>query len=208
MKIHPYGESALFVDLEIDEEPERARRTQAVGRALRRRLASADIVLGAGTLAIIGVGAWDDLDAIIAESLRAGADDALAAKTHVLRAVYDGVDLDEVAHATGMRADDVIALHASRDYTVELIGFLPGFAYLVSLDGRLVLPRRPAPRPRVPKGSLAIAGPYTGVYPAVSPGGWHLIGRVLDVDLFDPTRRPPSLFEPGDTVRFTASRPD
>ena len=208
MKVHPYGEGALFVDLEIDDAPDRARRTQAVGRALRRRLASADIVLGAGTLAIIGVGAWDDLDAIIAESLRAGADDTFSPKTHILRAVYDGVDLEEVARTTGMHTDDVVALHASRDYNVELIGFLPGFAYLLSLDERLVLPRRPSPRPRVPKGSLAIAGPYTGVYPAVSPGGWHHIGRVPDVDLFDPARRPPSLFEPGDTVRFAPSRLD
>ena len=207
MKVHPYGEGALFVDLEIDE-PERARRTQAVGRALRSRLPSADIVLGSGTLAIIGVGAWDDLDAIIAESLHDDAVDAFSPKTHVLRAVYDGVDLEEVARSTQMSAGDVVELHASRDYTVELIGFLPGFAYLVSLDARLVLPRRPAPRPRVPKGSLAIAGPYTGIYPSISPGGWHLIGRVLDVDLFDPERRPPSLFEPGDTVRFTSSRPD
>jgi KipI family sensor histidine kinase inhibitor len=202
MKIHPYGEGALFIDLEIDEAPDRARRTLAVGRALRRRLASADIVLGAGTLAIVGVGAWDDLDAIIAESLADDADEARSTKVHVLRAVYDGVDLDDVARATGMHTEDVVALHASRDYSVELIGFLPGFAYLLSLDARLVLPRRPAPRPRVPKGSLAIAGPYTGVYPAVSPGGWHLIGRVIDVELFDPARRPPALFEPGDTVRF------
>jgi KipI family sensor histidine kinase inhibitor len=208
MKVHPYGEGALFVDLEIDDAPDRARRTQAVGRALRRRLASADIVLGAGTLAIIGVGAWDDLDAIIAESLGAGADDTFSPKTHILRAVYDGVDLEDVARTTGMHTDDVVALHASRDYTVELIGFLPGFAYLVSLDERLVLPRRAAPRTRVPKGSLAIAGPYTGVYPAVSPGGWHLIGRVPDVELFDPARRPPALFEPGDTVRFTPLRLD
>jgi KipI family sensor histidine kinase inhibitor len=208
MKVHPYGEGALFVDLEIEDAPDRGRRTQAVGRALRRRLQSADIVLGAGTLAIIGVGAWDDLDAIIAESLRGENDDALSVKTHVLRAVYDGVDLAEVAQQTGLRPADVVDLHTSRDYAVELIGFLPGFAYLLSLDERLVLPRRPAPRPRVPKGSLAIAGPYTGIYPAVSPGGWHLIGRVLDVDLFDPERRPPALFEPGDAVRFVPTRPD
>jgi allophanate hydrolase subunit 1 len=68
--------------------------------------------------------------------------------------------------------------------------------------------RRPVPRPRVAKGSLAIAGPYTGIYPLASPGGWHHIGRVLDVDLFDPERRPPALFEPGDKVRFVPHRPD
>jgi len=208
MKIHPYGDSALFVDLEIDDAPDRQKRTQAVGRELRRRLASADIVVGAGTLAIVGVGAWDDLDGIIAETLRADVDDPFAPKLHVVRAIYDGEDLDHVARQTGLRSAEVVALHASRDYDVELIGFLPGFAYLTSLDPRLVTPRRPAPRPRVPKGSLAIAGPYTGVYSVASPGGWHLIGRVLDVELFDPERRPPALFEPGDTVRFVPHHPD
>jgi KipI family sensor histidine kinase inhibitor len=208
MKILPYGDNALFVDLEIDDAPDRRRRTHSVGRELRRRLPGADIVVGAGSVGIVGVGAWDDLDGIIAETLRADAHDDFTPKLHVVRAVYDGADLEQVAGQTGLPSDDVIALHASRDYEVELIGFLPGFAYLVSLDPRLVTPRRPAPRPRVPRGSLAIAGPYTGIYSVASPGGWHLIGRVLDVDLFDPDRRPPALLEPGDTVRFVPCRPD
>jgi len=208
MKILPYGDNALFVDLEIEDAPDRRERTQAVGRELRRRLASSDIVVGAGSLAIIGVGAWDDLDGIIAETLRADPDVDFSPKLHILRAVYDGADLAEIARQTGLRGTDVVALHAARDYDVELIGFLPGFAYLTSLDPRLVLPRRPAPRPRVPKGSLAVAGPYTGIYSASSPGGWHLIGRVLDVELFDPARHPPALLEPGDRVRFVPYRPD
>ena len=87
---------------------------------------------------------------------------------------------------------------------VELIGFLPGFAYLGPLDPRLTIGRRETPRPRVPAGSVAIAGGYTGVYPAASPGGWHLLGRALDVSLFDPLRDPPALLRPGDHVRFVA----
>jgi KipI family sensor histidine kinase inhibitor len=179
-----------------------------VARELCRRLTSADIIVGAGNLAIVGVGAWDDLDGIVAETLRADADDDFVPKRHVVRAVYDGADLEQVARQTGLSSAEVVALHAERDYEVELIGFLPGFAYLAALDSRLVVARRAAPRPRVPKGSLAIAGPYTGIYSVTSPGGWHLIGRVLDVDLFDPARRPPALFEPGDTVRFAPYRPD
>jgi KipI family sensor histidine kinase inhibitor len=208
VKIHPYGDNALFVDLEIDDAPDRPKRTQAIGRQLRRRLPSADVVIGAGSLAIVGVGAWDDLDGIIADALRQGVTDDFAPKLHVLRAIYDGADLEDVARRTGLPSAEVVALHAARDYQVELIGFLPGFAYLASLDARLVTPRRAAPRPRVPKGSLAIAGSYTGVYSVASPGGWHLIGRVLDVELFDPERRPPALFEPGDQVRFVPYRPD
>lgn len=207
MKIHPYGDGALFVDLEMEEHPGRARRTRAVARALAHRLASAEIVLGAGTIAVVGVGAWDDLDGLVAEALSA-TDDELAPRTHAVAAVYDGPDLDDVARLTGLSVAEVIALHAASVYEVELIGFLPGFAYLVNLDPRLVVARRPAPRPRVPRGTLAIAGPYTGIYPATSPGGWHLIGRVLDVELFDPARRPPGLFAPGDAVRFVPRRSD
>jgi KipI family sensor histidine kinase inhibitor len=208
MKILPYGEGALFVDLEIDDAPDRTKRTQIVGRALRRRLTGADIVLGAGNLAIIGVSAWDDLDGVIAEALHAGTVDDFAPSRHVFRTIYDGADLDHVARLTGLSRSEVIALHAGRDYDVELIGFLPGFAYLSPLDPRLVVARRPVPRPRVPAHSVAIAGAYTGVYPSVSPGGWHLIGRVVDANLFDPSRRPPALFEPGDTVTFVPYQPD
>ena len=208
MKILPYGEGALFVDLEIDDAPDRARRTQIVARALERRLRGANIVLGAGSLAIIGVSTWDDLDGAIAEALHTGTDDDFTPTRHVLRTIYDGVDLDDVARRTGLTRAEVIALHAGRDYDVELVGFLPGFAYLSPLDPRLVVARRPVPRPSVPARSVAIAGPYTGVYPFGSPGGWHLIGRVIGVDLFDASRRPPALFAPGDKVRFVPHRPD
>ena len=208
MKTQPYGEGALFVDLEIDDAPDRSRRTQIVARALRRRLAGAEIVVGPGNLAILGVGAWDDLDGVIAASMQVGADDDFTPKHHVLRTIYDGADLDDLAHRTSLSRAEVIALHASRVYDVDLIGFLPGFAYLSPLDPRLVVARRPVPRPRVSARSVAIAGPYTGIYPCASPGGWHLLGRVVDVDLFDPLRRPPGLFEPGDTVRFVPYQPD
>jgi KipI family sensor histidine kinase inhibitor len=208
MKTLPYGEGALFVDLEIDDAPDRSRRTQLVARALRRRLAGTEIVVGAGNLAILGVGAWDDLEGVIAESMRVDTADDFTPKHHVLRTIYDGADLDDLARRTSLSRAEVIAVHASRVYDVELIGFLPGFAYLSPLDPRLVVARRPVPRPRVPARSVAIAGPYAGVYPYASPGGWHLLGRLVDVDLFDPLRRPPALFEPGDTVRFVPYQPD
>ena len=207
MKVLPYGDNALFIDLEIDGT-DRQKRTLAVGRELQRRLVTADVVIGAGTLAVVGVGAWDDLDGIIAETLRSGIGDDFVPKLHVVRTIYDGPDLDDVMRHTGLSRAEVVALHAGRDYDVELIGFLPGFAYLGPLDPTLVTPRRPAPRPRVAKGTLAMAGPYTGIYSVTSPGGWHLIGRVIDVDLFDPERRPPGLFQPGDRVRFIPYQPD
>lgn len=114
---------------------------------------------------------------------------------------YDGPDLTAVADATGLAPDELIARHSSVEYYVYMMGFAPGFAYLGDLDPALRLPRREVPRARVPRGSLAIAGSQTAVYPHETPGGWHLIGTT-DVLLFDPRRDPPALLRAGDRVRF------
>jgi len=139
-----------------------------------------------------------DLAARVAklDSLR---DDDEPGREHTLRAVYDGPDLDDVARATGLTVDEVIAAHHGREYTVALMGFSPGFAYLDGLDPRLELPRRATPRPRVAANSLAIAGAQTAVYPFAGPGGWHVIGRVVDARMFDEHG---PLLALGDRVRF------
>jgi KipI family sensor histidine kinase inhibitor len=116
---------------------------------------------------------------------------------------YGGPDLDWVATRTGLTVDEVVRRHTARTYTVFLLGFVPGFAYLGELDPALVLPRRSEPRRRVPPGSVAIAGAQTAVYPLETPGGWHLIGST-STRLFDPQRQPSALLAAGDTVRFTA----
>jgi len=119
----------------------------------------------------------------------------------VLPVTYDGPDLDDVARATGLPVDEVVARHAAATYTVAFGGFMPGFAYLVGLDPALVVPRRDTPRPRVPAGSVAIADRFTAVYPAATPGGWRLLGTCR-TPLFDVTRDEPALLTPGTCVRF------
>lgn len=116
---------------------------------------------------------------------------------------YDGPDLDAVAERTGLTREEVIRRHTAREYEVFLLGFAPGWAYLGELDPSLHLPRRSTPRTRVPAGSVAIAGAQTGVYPIVTPGGWHLLGTT-SVAMFDRERDPPALLRPGDRVRFEA----
>lgn len=132
-------------------------------------------------------------------ALAALRDDDDAARDVEIRVRYDGPDLEDVARATHLAVNDIIELHASAPYVVDTIGFAPGFAYLIGLDKRLVLPRRATPRPRVPAGSLAIADAFTAVYPFDSPGGWHLIGSAIDTRMFD--ERGP-LLQLGDRVRF------
>lgn len=110
-------------------------------------------------------------------------------------------DLTAVAAAAGVTPETVIDWHSQADYTVRAIGFAPGFAYLGGLDSRLARPRRATPRVRVPAGAVAIAEQQTAIYPAESPGGWHVLGR-CPVVLFDPERKPPLPYALGDKVRF------
>jgi KipI family sensor histidine kinase inhibitor len=124
-----------------------------------------------------------------------------ASHTHRIPVRYDGPDLDFIATSTGLSVDDVVARHLARSYTVDLLGFVPGFGYLGELDPALYLPRRDQPRPRVTAGSVAIAAAQTAVYPLDTPGGWHIIGSTSTV-MFDPARNPPALLAPGDTVQF------
>src|SRR4051812_27654214 len=112
-----------------------------------------------------------------------------------------GPDLAEVAAFARATEAEVVALHAAPTYRVYVVGFVPGFAYMASVDARLALPRRSTPRTRVPAGSVAIAAGQTGIYPTETPGGWHLIGRTR-VKPYDETRGDPFLFKPGDRVRF------
>jgi len=118
-----------------------------------------------------------------------------------IEVVYDGADLDDVAALTGRFRDDVVAAHTGTVWTVAFCGFAPGFGYLRAPGDPLEVVRRPSPRTRVPTGSVALAGRYSGVYPTPSPGGWRLIGRT-DATLWDLTRTPPALLVPGTRVHF------
>ncbi|MEZ0470367.1 5-oxoprolinase subunit PxpB [Luteimonas salinilitoris] len=115
-----------------------------------------------------------------------------------------GPDLEAVAVHAGITAEEAVALHTAGDYRVAMLGFAPGFPYLLGLDPRLAMPRMDTPRTRIPAGSVAIGGAQTGIYPRASPGGWRILGHTPLV-LFDPARPAPALLEPGRRVRFVAA---
>jgi KipI family sensor histidine kinase inhibitor len=117
--------------------------------------------------------------------------------------VYDGEDLDDVAGLLGCDRDEVVRRHTAGTWTVAFCGFAPGFGYLTSDDGDWDVPRRPSPRTKVPAGSVALAGQFSGVYPRESPGGWQLLGRT-DLAVFDLDREPAALLRPATRVRFVA----
>ncbi|WP_237860613.1 5-oxoprolinase subunit PxpB [Pseudomonas sp. PGPR81] len=133
-------------------------------------------------------------------------DAGTSGRRHEIAVWYDasvGPELPLLAARSGLSEQEVIRLHSEREYPVFALGFAPGFGFMGLVDERLASPRLNTPRKRVAAGSVGIAERQTAAYPAVSPGGWNLIGRT-PVRLFDREREGYSLLQPGDRVRFVA----
>jgi inhibitor of KinA len=148
---------------------------------------------------------WDEfvraLDALLRESDLSPRVTGRSIEIPVCYAPQYGLDLDEVAGLVGLSVAEVVQLHSSAEYTVQMLGFMPGFPYLEGLPAQLSVPRKRKPRLEVSAGSVAIGGSQTGVYPVASPGGWQVIGRT-PLRLFDPSLPVPALLSAGDRVRF------
>ena len=211
--VHDYGDQALL--LEFDSTAE----VLAWADALREAelLGVLDIVPGSRTVLIKLAGPRYQAPTrqrlgklrVTAEALSEAATPRDGRADIEIDVVYDGADLDEVARLTGMTPDQVVAAHTGTLWQVGFGGFAPGFAYLVGGDERLNVPRQSEPRTRVPAGSVALAGEFSGIYPRESPGGWQLIGRVSDNSadtrpLWDVDRDPPALLRAGMWVQFRA----
>ncbi|QDW24990.1 5-oxoprolinase subunit PxpB [Pedobacter sp. KBS0701] len=114
-----------------------------------------------------------------------------------------GPDLLTVTRASNLTKTEVIDIHTAGQYTIFMIGFVPGFAYMGGMDTRLSTPRKEVPNAKIPAGSVGIAGNQTGVYPMETPGGWQIIGRT-PLKMFDVNRSQPSLLKGGDRITFKA----
>lgn len=110
-------------------------------------------------------------------------------------------DIEWLADQHQLTTDEVISLHSSTIYQVYMLGFLPGFPYMATVNQKLATPRKSTPRKIVAAGSVGIAGNQTGIYPFASPGGWQLIGKT-PISIFDINEQQPALFQPGDVVNF------
>jgi KipI family sensor histidine kinase inhibitor len=211
-RILPVGDAALTVELGRALDPAQNARVRAMDALLRASpfVGLLESVPAFASLLVV----FDPARCCFAEAraaleplLETPALGAVSGRRHVIPVAYggdDGPDLADVARACGLSEADVVARHTGADYTALFSGFLPGFAYLGTVAPDLERPRRESPRPRVPAGSVAVAGRLTGVYPFASPGGWNLIGRTGQV-LFDPLAPDPALIQPGDRVRFARS---
>jgi KipI family sensor histidine kinase inhibitor len=204
-RVLPYGPAHVLVEVATS-----AQVADLSAWLAHRSIPGVRTLLPAARTVLIGVeagAAADVADALAGYVAGASAmNEELPASAVVqVSTVYDGEDLRAVADACGIGIDEVVRRHSAPTYTVAFCGFSPGFAYLIGGDPALELPRRADPRTRVPASSVAIAGEYSAVYPAESPGGWHLLGHAL-VRVWSIDRDPPALLPPGTRVRFVATR--
>ena len=209
-RILPAGDAAWLVELPERIDP--AVNARAIGIA--RRVTDArlpyvlDVVVGYRSV-MVYVDPMADEAATIEERLHEfaaepGAETQADGSLVEVPVCYDepfGPDLTDVASFGRCTIREVIERHLAVEYRVFVIGFVPGFAYMATVDPRIAAPRRVSPRLKVPRGSVAIAAGQTGIYPAETPGGWNLIGRT-PVRPYAPDRPQPFLFQPGDRVRF------
>jgi KipI family sensor histidine kinase inhibitor len=204
------GDRALLREFPPANLAEANRSALALYRSLRAlSLGEVEDVIPAARSVLVllrpGLGPTPELRSAL-ESERGERETAAEPRSHEIPVTYGGEagpDLASLAASRGFSAEEVITAHSSVLYTVGFLGFAPGFGYLIGLPARLATPRLATPRTRVPAGSVAIGGEFTGVYPRATPGGWSIIGRT-DLTLFDPTRDPPAVLQPGDQVRFLA----
>jgi inhibitor of KinA len=112
-----------------------------------------------------------------------------------------GPDLAYVAEYHGLNEQEIIKLHANREYLIFMMGFIPGFPYLGGLPDKIAVPRLENPRKSVLPGSVGIGGNQTGIYPADVPSGWRIIG-VTPVRLFEPENKEPFLLSAWNYIKF------
>ena len=196
------GEFAWLLAFEGDEAHANEAARGAAAAIRRSGLPGlVDIVPAARTVLVVGSPELDPARLAAFEAVPLHAAPVVSLRTHEIRMTPDGADLVEIASRSGLSPDAFLEVFVQLDFTVGFLGFSPGFAYLYGLPKAFHLPRRGTPRVAVPAGSVALAGPYVGIYPAPTPGGWNLLGRTAR-RLFDLRADPPFLFAPGDRVRF------
>jgi inhibitor of KinA len=205
----PFGEAAVLVEAEADRELANRAVLALAARLDAAPLPGVEVIVPALTSLVVRFDPFQTSYAAVEQHVRALLDELEVETASPTRIVTipvryggdDGPDLVDVAQQLDLMPDEVIALHCREVYRVLMIGFAPGFPYIGPLPPELTLPRRATPRTAVPAGSVAIAAGMTGIYPQRLPGGWHIIGHT-DAVLFDPTRTPPALLQPGDRVQF------
>lgn len=201
-EVSPFGAAAL---VKVDDVTQ----ARAVAESLRSRLSGVGAVVPGAETVLVHPGSLAEnlVGAVTAALTEPVATTAGTVETVRIPVTYDGEDLSVVADLLGVSIEEVVARHTAAVYTVDFLGFAPGFPYLSGLDPFLSsVPRLDTPRSRVPAGAVGLAAGRTCIYPTPSPGGWHLLGSTSTV-LFDPSNESsPALLGAGVQVVFEAVR--
>ena len=213
MKIMALGDSAALVQFADHLDLATNARIQVLAQAMRHERLPwvRDVVPALASLAVhVDLAALDFGDPIepvrllLARCLDQALAPARSTRVVPIPICYEaefGLDLDDISQRCSLSVDAVIDRHLHSDFQVLMVGFAPGHPYLGGLAPSLSVPRRSAPRVKMPSGAVAIANAQCVVYPFEIPGGWSVVGRT-PLRVFDAVRERPSLFEPGDQVRF------
>jgi inhibitor of KinA len=224
-QLSPLGDRALLIELGTTIDDATHRRVRAVYARLSAQpvLGTIELVPAFASVAVhydparvpndigtSGHSPYERFGAAVSAALADVTDEGLPEPRMIeIPVCYGGAfgpDLEMVAESHALAPEEVVRIHCGAAYTVYMLGFAPGFAYLGGLPPAIATPRRDEPRTAVPAGSVGIGGNQTGIYAIASPGGWNLIGRT-SLRLFDARRVPPTLLAVGDQVRFRAVEP-
>jgi KipI family sensor histidine kinase inhibitor len=216
LRLSPLGDAAVYAEFGDTLDLELNRSLQALAAAIRVRAVPwiRDVVPALCGIALhadpfhpaLPDSILDSCRELLEECFKSASKFENSGREVEVPVCYDpffALDLEDVAAATKLSAQNVQKLHTSAKHWVLMVGFSPGQPYIGGLDPKLSVPRRATPRTRMPMGAVAIANAQTAVYPYETPGGWSIIGAT-PLTVFDPARDPASLFAPGDRVRFIA----
>lgn len=216
LRLSPLGDGAVYAEFTGRLDMDANRSLQALAAALRARNLPwvRDVVPAICGVAVhfdpyhpgLPAAPMEYFETLLREAIKTASKYEVGGRVVEVPVCYDpvlGLDLDEISAHARVARQDIVALHANSPHIVLMVGFSPGQPYIGGLDPKLAVPRRATPRTRVPAGSVAIANAQTCVYSFETPGGWNIVGRT-PLRAFDPARDPPSLFSPGDRVRFIA----
>lgn len=209
-QIIPVGDQALSIEFPNKIDPQINRRIQFLGKTiLDKQIQGVKTVIPAYHTLMVSfdglVTTYEQLkivlQGILQDSVTSPLPPERLLKIPVCYEAPFNPDLADVAKFAGVSPQDVIKLHTQRHYLIYFLGFLPGFAYMASVDQSIAMPRLDKPRVKIPAGSVGIAGIQTGFYPVDSPGGWRLIGQT-PLKLYD-VQKPEPFYHAGDVVEFT-----
>jgi KipI family sensor histidine kinase inhibitor len=199
------GEQALLLKPEQDEIP--LSLIHQTSRRLERSMIAGviDLIPAYESICLIYNRLLKDLDIEIGNLQKQISDKPnkeISSHTHEIPVCYAlGMDWKEVEKYTGLTQEQIIKKHSQAEYTVAMMGFMPGFVYLSGMDHTLECPRKENPRTKIPEGSVGIAGGQTGIYSLESPGGWQIIGRTPH-SFFNIHKESPIYLNLGDKLVF------